>query len=103
MPLYQTLDAEMQRIKAKAPAQFRPQVLDTEKRLSILFDHLNNEDLLNAVAVEELSGLAEAIRGRRFEQAQALFQDIMTGKTDGGEQWMTWLVSFFPSTFVLEV
>jgi protein transport protein SEC31 len=91
--LYQTLDAEMQRIKAKAPAQFRPQVLDTEKRLSILFDHLNNDDLLGPDAVQELNGLAEALRGRQYERAQGIFQDVMTSKTDGGDQWMTWLVS----------
>lgn len=97
--VYQILDAEMQRIKAKAPAQFKPQVLDTEKRLSLLFDHLNNQDLLKPDTVQEMGQLAEAIRGRQFEQAQAVFQDIMTTKTDEGSNWM---VSLFLFEFVVE-
>jgi len=78
----------MQRIKSKAPAQFRPQVLDTEKRLGILFDHLNNEDLLKGDTVGEMVELSRAIQGRQYDQAQTLFQDIMTRKTDEGSNWM---------------
>jgi protein transport protein SEC31 len=78
----------MQRIKAKAPAQFKPQVIDTEKRLNILFDHLNNEDLLKPDTVAEMVQLAGALGGRRYDQAQGLFQDIMTTKTDQGSSWM---------------
>jgi len=78
----------MQRIKAKAPAQFKPQVLDTEKRLNILFDHLNNEDSLRPNTIVEMNELAQSIQGRQFDQAQALFTDIMTNKTDEGSNWM---------------
>lgn len=78
----------MARIKARAPAQFRPQVLDTEKRLGILFDHLNNEDLLRPDTVQEMSELAHAIEARAHDQAQGLFQDLMTNKTDEGSNWM---------------
>ena len=87
-PIFHILDAEMQRIKGKAPAQFRPQVLDTEKRLNILFDHLNNEDLLRPDTVSEMVRLSEAIGRRGYEEAQGLFQEIMTGKTDEGSNWM---------------
>lgn len=78
----------MARIKGKAPAQFRPQVLDTEKRLSILFDHLNNEDLLKPGTIEEMNQLSQYIQGRQFDEAQALFTDIMTSKTEEGSNWM---------------
>jgi len=78
----------MARIKSKAPAQFRPQVLDTEKRLNILFDHLNNEDLLKPDTIEEMNELALSIQGRQFDQAQSLFTDIMTTKTEEGSNWM---------------
>jgi protein transport protein SEC31 len=87
-PIFQILDTELQRIKARAPAQFRPQVLDTEKRLNILFDHLNNGDLLKPDTVQDMTELAQAMHGRQFEQAQALFQDIMTTKVDEGSNWM---------------
>jgi protein transport protein SEC31 len=63
-------------------------VLDTEKRLNILFDHLNNEDLLKPDTVREMGDLAAAMQERQFEQAQGLFQDIMTTKVDEGSNWM---------------
>jgi protein transport protein SEC31 len=86
--IFQILSTEMARIKSKAPAQFKPQVLDTEKRLNILFDHLNNEDLLKPDTVEEMNELSQSIQGRQFDQAQALFTDIMTTKTEEGSNWM---------------
>jgi protein transport protein SEC31 len=84
----------MTRIKARAPAQFRPQVIDTEKRLNILFDHLNNEDLLKPDTIEEMNELAAAIQGRQHDRAQALFTDIMTSKTEQGSTWMVSLPVF---------
>jgi protein transport protein SEC31 len=33
---------DMQRVAARAPPNFAPQVKDTQKRLGLLFDHLNN-------------------------------------------------------------
>jgi protein transport protein SEC31 len=91
--VFQIFDAEINRVKAKAPAQFRPQVLDTEKRLGILFDHLNNGDLVGEDVLEQLGRLAEALRGRAFEEAQGVFQEVMVLKGGEGEAWMVWLVS----------
>ncbi|KAF2400258.1 hypothetical protein EJ06DRAFT_493908 [Trichodelitschia bisporula] len=87
-PLFEILNTEMNRVKAKAPSQFRPHVLDTEKRLNILFDHLNNEDLLKADTIDELGGLAQALQQRQYDQAQAIFTSVMTMKTDEGSDWM---------------
>ena len=78
----------MQRIKARAPPSFKPQVLDTEKRLNILFDHLNNEDLLKPDTISEMNELAQALQARQYEEAQGIFTDIMTNKTDEGSNWM---------------
>ena len=78
----------MQRVKSKAPPTFIPQVLDTEKRLNILFDHLNNEDLLKPDTIDEMNELARSLEARRHDQAQALFTDVMTNKTDEGSNWM---------------
>lgn len=75
-------------MKSKAPPQFKPQVLDTEKRLNILFDHLNNEDLLRPDTIEEMNSLAQALRLRNHEEAQAMFTDIMTNRTEEGSNWM---------------
>ena len=78
----------MQRVKSRAPSSFRAQVNDTEKRLNILFDHLNNEDLLKADTIASMVALAQAIQSKDFEQAQAIHVEIMTNKTDECGNWM---------------
>ena len=78
----------MQRVKSRAPSSFRAQVNDTEKRLNILFDHLNNEDLLKADTIASMVALAQAIQSKDFEQAQAIHVEIMTNKTDQCGNWM---------------
>lgn len=65
-----------------------PQVLDTEKRLNILFDHLNNEDLLKPDTVQEMVELSNHIQARRYDEAQALFTELMKNKNDEGSNWM---------------
>jgi protein transport protein SEC31 len=78
----------MQRVKAKAPASFTAQVQDTEKRLSILFDHLNNETLLKPNTVADMVALAEALRAKDFDRAQQIHQDIITHRQDECTNWM---------------
>ncbi|KAJ4356303.1 protein transport protein S31 [Didymosphaeria variabile] len=100
-PIYEILNADMQRVKAKAPANFKAHVADTEKRLNILFDHLNNEDLLKPDTVQEMKELAEHIQARQYDQAIALFTDLMTNKTEEGSNWMVGvkrLIQFSKST-----
>ena len=78
----------MQRVKARAPSSFKAHVNDTEKRLNILFDHLNNEDLLRPDTVDQMVELSQAIRTKNYDQAQAIHVDIMTNKTDECGNWM---------------
>lgn len=87
-PIFDILNADMQRVKSKAPPAFKPQVLDTEKRLNILFDHLNNEDLLKPDTVVSMGELAQHLQTKNYEAAQALFTDLMTNKNDEGSNWM---------------
>jgi len=88
MPIFEILNNEMQRIKSRAPQNYKAQVVDTEKRLSILFDHLNNQELLKPDTVEQVKDIAQSIQGREHEQATSLLTDIMTNKTDQGSNWM---------------
>lgn len=87
-PIYDILSQDMQRVKSRAPASFKTHVIDTEKRLNILFDHLNNRDLLQDDTIESMHSLAKAIQERNFEQAQAIHIDLMTNKTDECGNWM---------------
>lgn len=78
----------MQRVKAQAPQSFRAQVIDTEKRLNILFDHLNNQDLLKEDTVQDLVKLSKALHSRDFGLAQSIHVDLLTNKTDECGNWM---------------
>ena len=93
-PIYEILDADMQRVKARAPANFKAHVADTEKRLNILFDHLNNEDLLRPDTIQAMNELAGHIQARQYDQAVTILTDLMTNKIDEGSNWM---VSSSPS------
>ena len=81
----------MQRVKSRAPSSFKAQVNDTEKRLNILFDHLNNEKLLKADTIADMAELAQAIQARNFEHAHAIHIELMTNKTDECGNWMVGL------------
>ena len=79
----------MQRVKAKAPSSFRKEVLDTEKRLGLLFDHLNNEDLLKEDTVQEMVQLSRSVEGRDFGNAESQLTALMKNKLEGeGRNWM---------------
>ncbi|KAH6656930.1 hypothetical protein BKA67DRAFT_553680 [Truncatella angustata] len=86
--LVDILSRDMQRVAGKAPQSFAPQVKDTQKRLGLLFDHLNNEELVKPDTIEQLTQLAHALEGKNFPEAQRLQLEIQTAKTDECGNWM---------------
>lgn len=86
--LVDVLSQDMQRIAAKAPATFAPQVKDTQKRLNLLFDHLNNEELVQPPTIDQLTRLADAIQGKDYAAAQKLQVEIQRDKTEECGNWM---------------
>jgi protein transport protein SEC31 len=88
MPILEILSADMQRVKARAPASFKAQVDDAERRLDILFDHLNNEDLLKPNTVADMVALAKAMQARDYETARNIHLNILTDRTDECGNWM---------------
>ena len=91
MPIVEILSADMARVKSRAPASFERQVNDVEKRLNILFDHLNNQDLLKPDTVQELLQISQCVQSRDMAQAEELLMQTMKLKleTEGGN----WMVS----------
>ena len=87
-PIYNILHPEMQRIKGRAPANFKPQVEDTEKRLNLLFDGLNNETIPGG-AVAQLKEIANCMQARDFEKAQSILTELLKEMEGSG----LWLVS----------
>jgi protein transport protein SEC31 len=80
--------SDMQRVASKAPGSFAAQVKDTQKRLNILFDHLNNEELVKPDTIERLSELAEALASKNYDAASRMQVDIQREKTDECGNWM---------------
>ncbi|KAI1179553.1 WD40 repeat-like protein [Nemania sp. FL0916] len=86
--LVDILSRDMQRVASKAPASFAQQVKDTQKRISLLFDHLNNEELVQPDTVEALTNLALALEGKNYPEAQRLQVEIQRDKTVECGNWM---------------
>lgn len=78
----------MQRVAAKAPATFAAQVNDTQKRLNLLFDHLNNEELVQPATIDQLTQLADSIQAKDYAAAQKLQVEIQRDKTEECGNWM---------------
>lgn len=86
--LVDVLSRDMQRVASKAPASFAPQVKDTQKRLGLLFDHLNNQELIKPDTIEHLTTLANALESKDYPEAQRLQVEIQRDKTDECGNWM---------------
>jgi len=91
MPIYEILSADMQRVKSRAPASFKTQVDDAERRLNILFDHLNNDELLKPNTINDMIELSRALQARDYEMARTIHLDILTNRTDECGNWMVGL------------
>ncbi|KAK7710468.1 protein transport protein S31 [Diaporthe eres] len=82
------LSRDMQRVASKAPQNFAPQVKDTQKRLNLLFDHLNNEELVKPDTIAQLSQLANALESKDYGQAHQIQVNIHENKTEECGNWM---------------
>jgi protein transport protein SEC31 len=88
-PIIDLLSPEVARIKAVAPQAFKPQVDDMDKRINILFDHLNNEELLKPDTVGQMVEISRAVASKEWDRAQALFTEMQSAKLDTeGTLWM---------------
>lgn len=88
-PIVDLLSPEIARIKTVAPQAFKAQVDDMDKRINILFDHLNNEDLLKPDTVQQMVEISQAVANKDWDRAHALFTEMQSAKLDTeGTLWM---------------
>lgn len=86
-PIYDGLNTELQRIKAGSPpAHLRRIVDDTERRLNLLFDDLNNDSVAPGT-VEKLSEIVSAINSRDANTALAIHVDMLTTAAGDTTHW----------------
>lgn len=88
LPIYQLLEQELNKVKPQVPATYKRQVDDIEKRLGILFDHLNNDDLLSPETVTDMIALSQALAEGNYDTAAQIRLAILTARTDECGQWM---------------
>lgn len=88
-PIYEILSSEMERVKPEILPNYGRQVADAEKRLNILYDHLNNEELLTPDTVNDLVELSECIARKDYTTAMQLHIEILTTRSEQCGQWMT--------------
>ncbi|EMC95102.1 hypothetical protein BAUCODRAFT_35095 [Baudoinia panamericana UAMH 10762] len=88
-PIVDLLSPEVARIKSAAPQAFKPQVDDMDKRINILFDHLNNEDLLKEDTVQQMVEISRCVQGKDWDRASAIFAEMQAAKLESeGTHWM---------------
>lgn len=86
--MVEIFSSDMQRVAARAPASFHAQVKDTQKRLNLLFDHLNNGELLKPDTIQRLCELAQALQAKQYDVAARMQVDIQREKTEECGNWM---------------
>lgn len=92
-----TLSGELSRIKARdLPAHVHRIVNDTERRLNILFDELNN-DAVDSSTTGQLDQISKAIAAHDPNTALALHVDLATNATGEATHWAVSLYSFSTS------
>lgn len=88
-PVYETLLKIHEAIKPKIPERFAKHGVDMNKRLNILYDHLNNDDLLSEAAIGELKKICDALEAKDFATASSLNLALATNHSDEMGHWNT--------------
>lgn len=88
LPIYQTLSAVFEKVKPRIPEHFSKQVVDTEKRLNILFDHLNNQDSLSESCLALLHQLVSCLESKDYSTALNLQLQLLTEHASEGGNWL---------------
>ncbi|KAL1407031.1 protein transport protein S31 [Vanrija albida] len=86
-PVYDALSAELARVKqADVPPHVKKIVGDTDRRLNILFDELNN-DAVGPETIAKLNQIVQAIGARDPNGALAIHVDLLTTATSDTSHW----------------
>lgn len=87
-PIVSILSAELEKVRPNIPAKFNKQLVDAEKRINILFDHLKKGDLLTPPTVQKLVKLSTALSEGEFAKAAAVRDEILDANSNECGDWM---------------
>lgn len=86
--VFESFTGTLESVRPLVSQQYPKQFKDTEQRLNILFDTLNNAELPSAV-VTKLVALSSALGLKNFDEAAKTQHEIATQHTEVGGKWMT--------------
>lgn len=87
--VYEALSNEFARVKQVNPnatGTVKKVIEDTERRLNILYDDLNNDNIPNN-SVDRLGQIAQAIESRDASSAMHMHTDLLTSATTDVAHW----------------
>ncbi|EEB08404.1 COPII-coated vesicle component Sec31 [Schizosaccharomyces japonicus yFS275] len=87
MPIFEVLNGEITRISERAPKRIERVVIDTNKRLNMLFDRLNNDMLPENVTAELLNFVSAFSKGD-LQEASAIHMNMITSMSDHCDHWI---------------
>lgn len=89
LPIFTSLSRALEDIKPKIPERYAKHGVDMEKRINLLFDHLNNSDLLSDESIVALKEVCTALEARDYATANTLNIQIATNHSEEIGNWHT--------------
>lgn len=89
LPIKEFFSSELARVTPLTPKEYSKQLKDCEKRLRILFTHLERQDLLTQPTVDKLLQIIELLKQKNYKDAMEIHKDIATNHAQEGGNWLT--------------
>lgn len=88
-PLIDFLTSELARVTPLIPHEYTKQLKDCNKRLKILFNHLEKQDLLTQPTIDKLHQLVGFLKEHKYSEAMQVHVDIATNHAEEAGNWLT--------------
>lgn len=88
-PIFTTFTKYLEEIKPAAPAKYAKHVTDMEKRLNILFDHLNQQNVLSEDTINSLINVASLLESKNYGGAASANNEILAQHANEVGAWHT--------------
>lgn len=88
-PIVDFLKEELARVTPLIPKEYTKQLKDCNKRLNILFHHLERQDLLTQPTIEKLKRIVELLKDNKYSEAMQVHVDIATNYAQEAGNWLT--------------
>lgn len=83
------LKGELERVTPLTPKEYHKQLKDCDKRLKILYGHMERQDLLTQPTVDKLKKIVECLKNKQYSEAMDIHVDIATHNSQEGGNWLT--------------